>query len=71
MEIETKISLDMISDEWGTKVSELVIEELKLAIKKEVKKAIQNDESLKKAIKAIQKSAAEQIINAMNKQVPR
>ncbi len=69
MKIEAILNLDeVVVDEWETTVSEIVLSELKCEIIRQVKTAVKNDPKLKKAIRAIQTRAAEQIIAAMEKE---
>ena len=65
-EITATINLDnMFADEWGTTVSALVIEELKYAIKREIRTAIKDDVKLKQAITKVRKRVIEQMMEAL------
>ena len=69
MKLDVQIDLDeLVIDEWDTTVSQLVLQELKSEITREVKKAIKEDKQLKKAIALIRDAAAGQIIKSMTKE---
>ena len=65
MSFEIKIDLDEIfsGDNWGTTVGEMVREEVRSVVRSEIKKAVKSDADLKKAIKALQKRAAQNIVS--------
>ena len=67
MKIEAVVDLDdiFVGGGWDTTIAEIVRDELKAVIRKEIKGAVSSDPKLKRAIAAIQKRAAEQIIAAM------
>ena len=67
MKIEAVIDLDEIwaGEEWDSTIASLIRDELRKVIAKEIKRAVTSDPKLKRAIKAIQDKAAQEIIAAM------
>ena len=67
MKLTAEIDLDDIfsGDHWGTMIGEIVRDELKAAIKIEIKASIRKDPQLKKAVKRLQNLASQRIIEAI------
>lgn len=67
MDLNFKVDLDSIfvGGEWETTVGEIIKDELRAAIKAEVKRGLKNNPLLQKAVKAVQNEAAKKIIESM------
>ena len=66
-----EINLDSLwaNDEWGTTVGDIVRDEIRAEIKKQAKRLVKNDLHLTKAIKALNKKAADAIAEAIEGRV--
>jgi len=64
VKIKAEIDLDeiMAGGDWDTSIGEMVRDELKSVIKAEIRSAIRSNDKLKKAIKALESRAADQIL---------
>ena len=69
MKIEAVLNLDeiMTGPDWDTSIAEMVRDELRLVIKAEIKKAISNDKDIAKAINAMKKRAAAELMASLGK----
>jgi hypothetical protein len=65
--VKIAINLDevMSGDHWDTTVGEIIRDEIKSAVRAEVRKNVRANPDLKKAIKALEKYASQQIIEAI------
>ncbi len=61
------IDLDAIwaDGDWGTTVGEIVRDEIRIVVKREVKKAVKDDPDLKRAIRQLTTRAAQTIAEAL------
>lgn len=62
--LKIELDLDKIwsGDEWNTTIGEIMREEIKFVVRKEISKALKESTELKKAIIALQKRAAAQLL---------
>ena len=69
MKIKAIIDLDELCSgrEWGETVTQIIEEELKVEVRKQIKAAIKDSSNLKKAMKLVQNEAAERIIEELTK----
>ena len=69
MKLDASIDLDQIETgtDWGETVAELIREELRTAIAKEICGLVKNDPSIKRAVNKAKKSAVEQIVKEFDK----
>ena len=66
--IKMELDLDRIwvdDDGWNSTLASIVKEELRTVIKTEIRKALRESTDLKKAIKALHKKAAQQILDEL------
>ena len=64
--MEIKLELDKIDvDDWGESVGDIIKEELKAEIRLQIRAAIKANPNIKKAVTAMQKKAAEQLISLL------
>lgn len=68
MDIKATIDLDKIftGSDWDTTVAEIIADELKFAIKSEIRKSIKEDPLLKETIAKLKKVAGQRILEAAN-----
>ena len=65
MEIKATIDLDDVFAQYDETVAQLIVDELKAAIKKEVRSNLKDDPNLKKMIRLIQNDATKKVIASL------